>query len=416
MIRRPPRSTLFPYTTLFRSRGGMIPGSPAGGGSYGLLRSLEREYPHILTKVIDFDDALSPEGMADRILDEIIAAGGGEEVGYLGGRRMVFSAQSTPIALNGETLDWQPREGWVVLVTGGARGITAEICRELARPGVRLIVVGRSPETSIDQEAGGPPDEEFWHNLMANLSGQTITSPVDTESAARKKEFEAERRRNLEALRAGGAEVEYHAVDVRSAEAFGELIDGIYSRYGRLDAVVHGAGIIEDQRAVAKDYTSFERVFDTKADSTFILSRRLRPEGLKWVALFSSISGRFGNPGQCDYAAANETVNRLAWQMDARWPETRVVSINWGPWSGTGMATEEVLGMLKAKGIVPIEPTSGRLFFVEELTRGRKGEVEVIAGIGPWTTETDQLLSSVFEASFLLLQVREVTERIEGAD
>src|SRR5688572_32698358 len=28
MIRRPPRSTLFPYTTLFRSRGAIPPGSP----------------------------------------------------------------------------------------------------------------------------------------------------------------------------------------------------------------------------------------------------------------------------------------------------------------------------------------------------------------------------------------------------
>src|SRR5437588_9786206 len=29
MIRRPPRSTLFPYTTLFRSRGGLPGGAPA---------------------------------------------------------------------------------------------------------------------------------------------------------------------------------------------------------------------------------------------------------------------------------------------------------------------------------------------------------------------------------------------------
>src|SRR3712207_7184427 len=30
MIRRPPRSTLFPYTTLFRSEAGAGPGRPAG--------------------------------------------------------------------------------------------------------------------------------------------------------------------------------------------------------------------------------------------------------------------------------------------------------------------------------------------------------------------------------------------------
>src|SRR5438445_4604033 len=33
MIRRPPRSTLFPYTTLFRSRGGAA-GCGGGGGAY----------------------------------------------------------------------------------------------------------------------------------------------------------------------------------------------------------------------------------------------------------------------------------------------------------------------------------------------------------------------------------------------
>src|SRR3712207_7472534 len=32
MIRRPPRSTLFPYTTLFRSGGGALRGALRGGG------------------------------------------------------------------------------------------------------------------------------------------------------------------------------------------------------------------------------------------------------------------------------------------------------------------------------------------------------------------------------------------------
>src|SRR3712207_8716637 len=32
MIRRPPRSTLFPYTTLFRSGGGAVDAGHAGGG------------------------------------------------------------------------------------------------------------------------------------------------------------------------------------------------------------------------------------------------------------------------------------------------------------------------------------------------------------------------------------------------
>src|SRR3712207_8547657 len=41
MIRRPPRSTLFPYTTLFRSHAGGLGGVPAGDGDVD-LRGLQR--------------------------------------------------------------------------------------------------------------------------------------------------------------------------------------------------------------------------------------------------------------------------------------------------------------------------------------------------------------------------------------
>src|SRR5260370_40032787 len=44
MIRRPPRSTLFPYTTLFRSiTGARLPGSGAIGQAQGLARQLQAQ-------------------------------------------------------------------------------------------------------------------------------------------------------------------------------------------------------------------------------------------------------------------------------------------------------------------------------------------------------------------------------------
>src|SRR3712207_8008253 len=39
MIRRPPRSTLFPYTTLFRSEAGDVGALPLGGGDDELARA-----------------------------------------------------------------------------------------------------------------------------------------------------------------------------------------------------------------------------------------------------------------------------------------------------------------------------------------------------------------------------------------
>src|SRR3989442_7120850 len=46
MIRRPPRSTLFPYTTLFRSLGALTPAPSPSEFGHGLLHFLGAAFPH----------------------------------------------------------------------------------------------------------------------------------------------------------------------------------------------------------------------------------------------------------------------------------------------------------------------------------------------------------------------------------
>src|SRR5258705_9356703 len=55
MIRRPPRSTLFPYTTLFRSIMGVAPGKWCGRGSLAHLQGFEQQR---LGRVHDLDVVL----------------------------------------------------------------------------------------------------------------------------------------------------------------------------------------------------------------------------------------------------------------------------------------------------------------------------------------------------------------------
>ena len=64
-----------------------------------------------------------------------------------------------------------------------------------------------------------------------------------------------------------------------------------------------------------------------------LLAAKLRSESLKFMFFFSSVAARYGNRGQCDYAAANEVLNKLSVWLTARWPG-RVASLNWGPWEG----------------------------------------------------------------------------------
>jgi NAD(P)-dependent dehydrogenase (short-subunit alcohol dehydrogenase family) len=190
-------------------------------------------------------------------------------------------------------------------------------------------------------------------------------------------------RRNMNAMREAGATVRYLQTDVRDEQAMASLIEKIHSDYGRLDGVVHGAGVIEDKLIEDKTPASFDRVFDTKADSVFILSRVLKPESLKFLVLFSSTAGAFGNRGQCDYAAANEVMNKIAVYLDRRW-STRVVAINWGPWQKRGMVSEELLRQFERRGVTLIPSPVGRRRLVEEIRYGRKGEAQPIVSGGGW--------------------------------
>jgi NAD(P)-dependent dehydrogenase (short-subunit alcohol dehydrogenase family) len=170
------------------------------------------------------------------------------------------------------------------------------------------------------------------------------------------------------------------------------VIDGIYERYGRLDAILHGAGIVEDKLLIDKTEESFDRVFDTKVDSSFILWKHVRPDSLKYFILFSSVAGRYGNIGQADYSAANEALNQLAWLLHGAWENTRVIAVNWGPWEEVGMASDGSLNaLLASRGIIPVPARSGVEFFRNELRYGGRGDVEIVAGAGPWATEAEGL-------------------------
>ena len=330
------------------------------GGCHGLLRTLTAEIPDITTRMVDFSQDAPAEEVAARLADELTAGGTESEVGYLGGgARTVFATRPARLDRSAVARGWRPEPGWVLLVTGGSRGITAEVTKRIVREGVTLFVVSRRP-------LGGGEGLAHPGNGAGRMDGRP--SPEKA----------------LDEYRRLGADVHYRQADVGDTDAFAKVIGDIYRSHGRIDAVLHGAGVAEDQLIVSKSRASFDRVFDTKANSVFTLARHLDPATLKWVVLFSSVSGRFGNSGQGDYAAANEMMNRTAWHMASRWPSARVVSINWGPWDRVGLVTAPVASMLRKRRMRLISPADGVRFFEEELSFGSRLDVEVVAGAGPW--------------------------------
>src|SRR5215207_2505074 len=94
------------------------------------------------------------------------------------------------------------------------------------------------------------------------------------------------------------------------------------------------------------------------------------------LAMFASITSRYGNRGQSDYAAANEVLTKLACDLDRRWPG-RVVSVAWGPWAEVGMVAD-LEKHLVARGLKLISPEQGATFAADELAFGKKGTPEVV--------------------------------------
>ena len=259
--------------------------------------------------------------------------------------------------------------------------VTSEFLKTFARPGMTLILVGRSAlEVGESVAAADLPDPAVLRAELIErdrLNG-VHRRPAEIEQAVTATAHRLEVARTVSMLRGLGASVEYHAIDVSDADRFAALVSDVYARHGRIDAVLHGAGVIEDKLLVDKTDASIDRVFDTKVDSAFALYRSLQPSTLKAVIFFASLAGRTGNRGQADYAAANEVLNRIAWRMAAEWPRVRVLSINWGPWSRIGMAVDAL--KIVGRRLPPIEPEAGCKFLRDELERGQSDEVEILAG------------------------------------
>ena len=53
------------------------------------------------------------------------------------------------------------------------------------------------------------------------------------------------------------------------------VIGDVNKRHGRIDAIIHGAGVIEDRNIADKDSASFDRVLGTKLEPMLILTEAI---------------------------------------------------------------------------------------------------------------------------------------------
>ncbi len=352
-----------------------------GAGVRGLARTIAREFPDVLVRAVDVDTKEAPQKVARHLLDELATRDAPTVVGYTNGTRSTLTVVAAPAAAAAAAhpLDLGPDA--VVLLTGGARGITARAAVAIAAAtGCHIELLGRTPPPAgPESPATARADDEIGLRHAVIESG--VRKPLEVEATVRRILAEREVRATLEALSGQAASVRYHVADVRDRGAVRAVVDDVYARRGRIDGVIHGAGVCEDGLLTAKSPESFARVFETKVTGATALADALRPgTGLRFLALFGSVSGVYGNRGQADYAAANDALDTLARVWRHRLGRARVVSVDWGPWSaaGGGMVSASLEAEYARRGLTTIDPDEGVAALLAELAAGPASPTQVM--------------------------------------
>jgi 3-oxoacyl-[acyl-carrier protein] reductase len=103
------------------------------------------------------------------------------------------------------------------------------------------------------------------------------------------------------------------AADVADEEAVAGLFDAVDDRFGRLDVVVHTAGINHPVALAGLDLADFDAIVRVNVRGTFVVdqqaARRVRDGGS--IVNVSSSMVRFAPPGLSAYAASKAAVDAL---------------------------------------------------------------------------------------------------------
>ncbi|AVT35578.1 type I polyketide synthase [Plantactinospora sp. BB1] len=288
----------------------------------GLAKTLIQEYPTLNVRLVDVDDATADDVLGRELLADapgVYALRDGVPYAEL------FSEipELTPRADLDAGL---PRPGGAYLISGGTGGLGLAVGQRFAQqaPGIHLYLTGRTPL---------PPRPE-WERLAHSPDGGPL----------------ADRARALLDLVELGADVRVESGDVGDEEHLTDLVARIRRQHGRLDGVVHAAGVPGENLIMFRTVQDFRRVLRPKMRGGYLLDLLTRHDPPDFVVHMASAAAVFPSLGQADYAAANYYLDTVAMAAptvgDARGadpgrrsiPAPRVLAIDWVAWRDIGMA------------------------------------------------------------------------------
>ncbi|MFX0593180.1 3-oxoacyl-ACP reductase [Melissospora conviva] len=302
----------------------------------GLTRSIGKEFGRGITAQLVYVSAGAEQAMESTLRF------------LLSGRSAYVSAQVIRIhpAQVTAPADWdRPLDGKVVLVTGAARGIGAALAKVLARDGAHVV--------ALDVPAAG----EDLARVANDIGGSALQ------------------------------------LDLTAADAPARLADHLAQRHGRVDVVVHNAGITRDKTIAKMDAARWDSVIDVNLSSTerindMLLERDLIPAGGRIIGV-SSIAGIAGNRGQTNYATSKAGVVGLVQSMAPVLAERGITVNAVAPGFIETKMTAQIPLMIRqagrlmnsmSQGGLPVDVAETIAWFASPASSGLRGNVVRVCG------------------------------------
>ncbi|MGD0282278.1 MAG: SDR family NAD(P)-dependent oxidoreductase, partial [Dissulfurispiraceae bacterium] len=321
------------------------PGRLLAEGMLGLFLSAAQEHSSVQFRTMeigrDTDLRVALRGALDR---------GCTAVEFIQRDGSVFTTEGYAApSVFGDSSSLNLSPGDVVVMSGGATGISAHLAHSLAPFSPRLVFLGRtSLDPGIDLAMPRPghfPSEAFAVDHRALEIARTLSE-----------------------LHSSGIAATYHTCDVTDPEAVRAIMDEVASRYGKIDGIIHGAGVLRDSLLSQMTLDDFSMVTDVKFLGAWNLFSAAKEASLRFFVGLSSVAAIQGNPGQANYAAANRMMSALLRILHREKTDIRFKSLMLPPVEGAGMAEgPEVRELMKRKGVAYIHVNELAGLFCREL-------------------------------------------------
>ena len=274
---------------------------PLGGAVSGFTKAYKREKIGATVKVVDFEPSRKTSALAGLLLDETMADPGAVEIGYKDGQRWTVGLEQQPSGAADSGL--KLGKDTVFLVSGAAGSIVSAITADLAAASggiFYLLDLTPEPDPANHDLARLENDKEnLKRDIFERLKvrGERATPAlVDREIAALERSRAA--LAAIQAVRNAGGTAYYYSLDLLDNAAVVRVVKEVAARHGRVDVLIHAAGL-EISRGIAdKKPAEFDLVFDVKSDGWFNLVSGIGDMPLGAAVVFSSVAGRFGNSGR----------------------------------------------------------------------------------------------------------------------